>query len=122
MDAARGNRRARPHRTDDILSVRGVNIFPSQIEHAIVGIRGLAPQYQIVLSTRTDRQDERCMRVEVAEDAAAHSERAALEARARELLRSALGLSVIIELVVPGTLPRSEGKAVRVVDQRARPV
>jgi phenylacetate-CoA ligase len=107
-------------RTDDMLIVRGVNVFPSQIEHAIVGIRGLAPQYQIVLSTRADRQDELCLRVEVAEDAAEQTERAALEARTCEVLRSALGLSVILELVAPGTLSRSEGKAVRVVDQRNR--
>ena len=108
-------------RTDDMLIVRGVNVFPSQIEHAVVGIRGLAPQYQIVLSTRADRQDEIRVRIEVADAATDDEARAALAARAREVLRSALGLAVVVELVVPGTLPRSEGKAVRVVDQRDRP-
>jgi phenylacetate-CoA ligase len=108
-------------RTDDMLIVRGVNVFPSQIEHAIVAIPGLAPHYQIEVSTRDDRQDHLHVRVE-AVDAAAVEDAigAALAARTREVLRSALGIAVAIELVAPGTLPRSEGKAVRVIDQRTR--
>jgi phenylacetate-CoA ligase len=108
-------------RTDDMLIIRGVNVFPSQIEHAIVGLAGLTPQYQIVVSTRADRQDEIRVRIEVAEgDVTAPADRGALEARTREVLRGALGLAVVIELVATGTLPRSDGKAVHVVDHRER--
>jgi phenylacetate-CoA ligase len=106
-------------RTDDMLIVRGVNVFPSQIEHALLGVEGLEPHYQVVLATRADRQDELRVRIEtVAEVAAEPGRLAALEARAGEVLRGALGLSVVVELVAPRTLPRSEGKAVRVLDRR----
>jgi phenylacetate-CoA ligase len=106
-------------RTDDMLIVRGVNVFPSQIEHALLHIEGLEPHYQIVLSTRADRQDDLCVRVETTEGIAAQpSVRAALGARVQESLRSALGLTVTLELIPPRTVPRSEGKAVRVIDQR----
>jgi phenylacetate-CoA ligase len=104
-----------------MLIVRGVNVFPSQIEHAIVGIAGLAPQYQIELGTRHDRQDEICVRIEMTADAAADpGARVSLERRTRAVLHSSLALSVVVELVAPGVLPRSEGKAVRVVDRRDR--
>ncbi len=106
-------------RTDDMMIVRGVNVFPSQIEHALLGVEGLAPHYQIVLSTRPDRQTDLRVRVETVDHVAAEPGRlAALEARAGEILRSALGLSVEIELVAPRTIARSEGKAVRVLDRR----
>jgi phenylacetate-CoA ligase len=108
-------------RTDDMLIVRGVNVFPSQIEHALVRLDGLSPNYQLVLSTRADRQDELRVRIEPANHHGAEAgDRAALEARARAALRDALGLAVIVELAGPGTIPRSEGKAVRVLDQRVR--
>ena len=109
-------------RTDDMLILRGVNVFPSQIEHTLLGIEGLTPHYQLVLTTRADRQDELHIRIEPADHLAADTAlRAGLQARAREALRSALGLSVLVDLVPPGTIPRSEGKAVRVLDQRVTP-
>ena len=101
-------------RTDDMLIVRGVNVFPSQIEHALLGIDGLEPHYQIVLSTRPDHQDDLCVRVEAAEPAA----HAALETRVLRTLKDALDLTAKVELVPPRTIPRSEGKAVRILDQR----
>ena len=108
-------------RTDDMLVVRGVNVFPSQIEHALLGIEGLEPHYQVVLRTRADRQDDLCVRFEVAEHAASEpTARAALEGRAREALGDALGLTVAVEPAAPRTIPRSEGKAVRVLDERAK--
>jgi phenylacetate-CoA ligase len=107
-------------RTDDMLIVRGVNVFPSQIEHALVRLPGLAPHYQLVLTTRADRQDELRVRIEPADHFGAEAgSREMLEALARATLRDALGLTVIVELVAPGAIPRSEGKAVRVLDQRA---
>ena len=108
-------------RTDDMLVVRGVNVFPSQIEHALLGIEGLEPHYQIVLSTRADRQDDLRVRFEMAEHVASEpGTRAALEARAREALSNALGLTVAVEPAPPRSIPRSEGKAVRVLDERTK--
>jgi phenylacetate-CoA ligase len=108
-------------RTDDMLIVRGVNVFPSQIEHALVRLPGLAPHYQLVLTTRADRQDELRVRIEPTDHLGAEAgTRVALEAQARATLRDALGLAVVVELVAPGAIPRSEGKAVRVLDQRTR--
>ena len=102
-----------------MLIIRGVNVFPSQIEHALLGIDGLEPHYQIVLGTRADHQDDVCVRVETAEDVAVESTtHAALENRVLETLQNALDLSVTVELMPPQTLPRSEGKAIRVLDQR----
>ena len=106
-------------RTDDMMIVRGVNVFPSQIEHALLGIEGLAPHYQILLSTRPDRQDGLRVRVETASASSGPDRSAALEARTVEVLRDALGLTVEVELVAPRTIRRSEGKAVRIVDQRS---
>jgi phenylacetate-CoA ligase len=106
-------------RTDDMLIVRGVNVFPSQIEHALLGIDGLEPHYQIVLSTREDHQDALRVRVEMAERVAAEpATHAALEDRVLKTLQDALDLTATVELASPRTIPRSEGKAVRVLDQR----
>ena len=107
-------------RTDDMLIIRGVNIFPSQVEHALMGMDDLEPHYQLVLSTREeDHQDGLSVRVEtakhVAEGPAAHE---ALRARVSETLREALSLTATVELAPPRTIPRSEGKAVRVLDER----
>jgi phenylacetate-CoA ligase len=99
-------------RTDDMMIIRGVNVFPSQIEHALLGVDGLEPHYQILLGTRPDHQTGLRVRVETS------SPDPALEDRAREAFRNALDLSVAVELVPPRTIPRSEGKAVRVVDER----
>jgi phenylacetate-CoA ligase len=108
-------------RTDDMLIVRGVNVFPSQIEQALVRLEGLAPHYQLVLTTRADRQDELRVRIEPTGHLGVESaSRAALEGRARAALHDALGLQVVVELAAPGAIPRSEGKAVRVVDERIR--
>jgi phenylacetate-CoA ligase len=110
-------------RTDDMLIVRGVNVFPSQIEHALLRLEGLAPHYQLILTTRADRQDELRVRIEPADSpdknpGAEAGDRAALAGRARAALHDALGLQVLVDLVAPGTIPRSEGKAVRVLDER----
>ncbi len=106
-------------RTDDMLIIRGVNVFPSQVEHALLGIDGLEPHYQLVLGTREDHQDDLRVRVEIAEhimeEPGTHE---ALETRVLETLQDALGLTATIELASPQTIPRSEGKAVRVLDER----
>ncbi|MGH7857365.1 MAG: phenylacetate--CoA ligase family protein, partial [Candidatus Binatia bacterium] len=93
-------------RTDDMLIVRGVNVFPSQIEHALLGVKGLEPQYQIVLATRADRQDEIRVRVEAAPEAASEAaDRAALEARVREVLR---GADVVVHAAALKQIPHCE--------------
>jgi len=94
-------------RTDDMLVIRGVNVFPSEIERVLLGIPGLEPHYQLVVE-RPDRLDELTVQVEGALDAAPVKER----------LERALGLSARVEVVRPGSIARSEGKALRVVDKR----
>jgi phenylacetate-CoA ligase len=106
-------------RVDDMLIIRGVNVFPSQIENALLGIEGLEPHYQIVLGTRPDHQDDLRVRIETADTLATEStDREALQTRVLETLQSALSLSATVELASPRTIPRSEGKAVRVLDER----
>jgi len=105
-------------RTDDMLIVRGVNVFPSQVEHALMGMRDLEPHYQLVLSTREeDHQDDLNVRVETAEHVA-KADHETLQARVSETLRETLSLTATVELAPPHTIPRSEGKAVRVLDER----
>jgi phenylacetate-CoA ligase len=94
-------------RTDDMLVIRGVNVFPSEIERVLLGIPGLEPHYQLVVE-RPDRLDELTVQVEGALDAAPVKER----------LERALGLSARVEVVPPGSIARSEGKALRVIDKR----
>ena len=94
-------------RTDDMLIIRGVNVFPSEIERALLAVPELAPHYQLVVE-RPGHLDELTVQVEGAVDAAL----------VREQLKSALGLTARVEVVAPGSVPRSEGKALRVVDRR----
>jgi phenylacetate-CoA ligase len=101
-----------------MLIVRGVNVFPSQIEHALMGMDDLEPHYQLILSTREeDHQDDLSVRVETAEHVA-KADHEALQARVLETLREALNLTATVELASPRTIPRSEGKAVRILDER----
>ena len=105
-------------RDDDMLIIRGVNVFPSQIEACLVGFPGLAPHYQIVL-TREGPLDAVTIEVELGADAPA--DQAALAAKAGEIrqhLKSMIGVSCAIEVKGSGAVPRSQGKAVRVKDLR----
>ena len=106
-------------RTDDMLIIRGVNVFPSQIEHALLGINGLEPHYQLILGTRVNHQDDLRVRVEMAKDVAT-ADHEALKALVSETLQDALSLAATVELAHPRTIPRSEGKAVRVLDERSK--
>jgi phenylacetate-CoA ligase len=107
-------------RTDDMLIVRGVNVFPTQIEQVLLSHPGLTSNYQILIDRQRDQLDELEVRVEV--DEALHRERSetigALQATVAEDLRQALGLHAHVLLVEPHHLPRSEGKVKRVVDRR----
>jgi phenylacetate-CoA ligase len=106
-------------RNDDMLIIRGVNVYPSQVEAVLVGLPGLAPHYQILL-TREGALD--AMTVEVEPDVPmADAERAA---KAREIahhIKSLIGVTCSVAVRSPGDIPRSQGKAVRVKDLRQRP-
>jgi len=103
-------------RADDMLIIRGVNVFPSQIEEMILRCAGLAPHYEIEI-TRPNRLDEIRIVVEARAElgSAAHAAEAALLA-AR--LKDLIGISAQIHIAACGSLPRSAGKAVRVRDRR----
>ena len=100
-------------RSDDMLILRGVNVFPTQIEELLLRVDGLSPHYQLVLS-RSGRLDELTVRVEARPTGA--------EAEAGErlcaLVKETVGVSVRCEVLPPGALERSQGKAQRVVDTR----
>lgn len=106
-------------RSDDMLIIRGVNVFPSQIESVLMEIEGLEPHYQIILDRRAALDDVEIM-VEVNEKL--FSDEIKVLDNLRKVIsdrfRSVLGISAKITLVEPMRVPRSEGKAVRVVDRR----
>ncbi len=102
-------------RYDDMLIVRGVNVYPTQVEELLLSAAGTAPHYRLIVE-RDGPLDELTVECEP-EDGV--SDREALAARLAELLREHTGLRITVSLVEPGTIPRSEGKAVRVVDHRA---
>ena len=106
-------------RTDDMLIIRGVNVFPSQIEHVLFEIEGTEPHYQIVID-RKGAMDEATVLVEVAESIffdQMRRQREMVETIQKRLAHE-LGISVVVKLVEKKTLERFEGKAKRVVDLR----
>lgn len=106
-------------RTDDMLIIRGVNVFPSQIEEVIMGVEGVEPHYQIVV-TRQGSLDNIEVQVEVS-DKIFSDEIKALEKLSKKLqneIKDLLGISCTIKLVEPKSIQRSEGKAKRVIDNR----
>ncbi|WP_322515814.1 phenylacetate--CoA ligase [Rhodopseudomonas palustris] len=105
-------------RDDDMLIIRGVNVYPSQVEAVLVGFPGIAPHYQIVL-TRDKALDAMTVEVEIAPDAP--RDEAALAKKAAEVthhIKSLIGVTCKVVVKSPGDVPRSQGKAVRVKDQR----
>ncbi len=101
-------------RTDDTLIVRGVNVFPTQIEQALLSVDGLAPQYVILVDRRLDDLEIRVEALEAASDDVA----AEIQKRAQKKVEQTLGIRVKLRVVPPKELERSQGKAVRVVDRR----
>jgi phenylacetate-CoA ligase len=104
-------------RTDDMVILRGVNLFPTQIEELILRTAGLAPHFQLVL-TRPQRLDELTVRVEARPDAAHPSAREHAGDQLAYLVKASIGVNVTVDVLEPGSVERSTGKAVRVVDQR----
>lgn len=107
------------HRSDDLFIVRGVNVFPSQIEAALLAVEGTLPHYQIVLGDQQGREEVE-VQVEVSPDM--FSDRIGvlqeLQDKLTRAVRQRIGVHVDVRLVEPRTLARSDGKARRVVDQR----
>jgi len=107
-------------RSDDMLIIRGVNVFPSQIEEVLVGIEGTTPNYLLVVDRKPRQMDELEVQVEVSAETFSDemAKLEALTARIRREIESVLGLTVSVRLVEPKMLARSEGKARRVRDRR----
>ena len=108
-------------RTDDMLKIRGVNVFPSQIESVIMTIKEVAPHYQIVV-TREGSHDALEVKCEIADESLLESF-SALENLRRKVdhdLKTVLGISVKVSLVEPKTIQRFQGKAQRVIDLRKK--
>ncbi|MCQ2064111.1 MAG: phenylacetate--CoA ligase [Fibrobacter sp.] len=108
-------------RTDDMIIMRGVNVFPSQIETALLRAEKALPHYQIVLDTKNN-MDTLEVKVEVTRDMVSDSMSAMeqLSKKFKHSIEQILGISVIVTLCEPDSLPRSEGKAKRVIDNRKK--
>ncbi len=104
-------------RTDDMMIVRGVNVFPTQIEEQLLRVDGLAPHYVCVL-TRPGRLDELLVRVESKSTALSPDSKNDLARTLRGLVKATVGVTVQVEVLGPGTIERSLGKAKRIEDQR----
>jgi phenylacetate-CoA ligase len=107
-------------RTDDMLIIRGVNVFPSQIEHALVEIEGTEPQYLIVVNRGKDHLDEVELQVEVKKEFFSDEVKSleGLRNRIEAVMKSKLQIALKVKLVEPKTIERSIGKAKRVIDNR----
>jgi phenylacetate-CoA ligase len=106
-------------RTDDLIILRGVNVFPTQIEEIVLRTAGLSPHFQLVRSTR-GRLDHLTVRVEARQDASA-ADREQAAASLVSQVKDGVGVSVEVDVVDPDTLERSMGKMRRIVDQREKP-
>ena len=104
-------------RSDDMLKIRGVNVFPSQIEEVILNVSELGPHYEIVV-TREGYTDKLEIRVELKEMTDEYKELERISKKVNSRLKTVLGLDAKISLVSPNTLQRFEGKAKRVKDLR----
>lgn len=106
-------------RSDDMLVIRGINVFPSQIEHVLLGLPYVGNQFMVYVD-RVNHLDEMTIEVEMTRElfSGELQDLALVQKRVARALRDALDLRTTVKLVEPGTLPRFEGKAKRVVDRR----
>ncbi len=106
-------------RTDDMLIIRGVNMFPSQIEEVLLRIPGVSPHYMLVVD-RVNSTDRLEVQVELTEemfsDTVSHIEK--IQNAIKEQIKSVVGVAANVKLVPPKSIPRSEGKAKRIIDNR----
>src|SRR5262249_5519632 len=101
---------------DDMLIIRGVNLYPSEVERILLSVGDVAPHYQLVVE-RPGAMDELCVLCEPAADAVGVS---SLTSRITPALQDGTGLSMAVHVLERAAVPRSEGKAVRVIDKRPR--
>ena len=108
-------------RSDDMFIIRGVNVFPSQIEAALLSVRGTTPNYMITL-TNDKGMDNVAVEVELSQEKFNElgENQEAFRRQVSAMVESVTGIRIAISLKAPGTLPRSEGKAKRVIDNRVR--
>ncbi len=104
-------------RSDDMMIIRGVNVFPSQIEEQILKIADLSPHYQIEI-TRDNKMDSLSVNVEVRRNNITGSEREKLAGKLKQHIKSLIGVSSKINILDENSVARSQGKAQRVVDKR----
>lgn len=104
-------------RSDDMIILRGVNVFPTQIEEQVMATTGLAPYYQIEL-VKEGRMDAMHVHVEALPDTATEAERAEAASTLNKRIKDIVGVSTKITVSDPGTVERSQGKARRVIDNR----
>lgn len=108
-------------RTDDMLIIRGVNVFPSQIEHALIEIEGAEPHYLIIVDRGQSHLDEVELQVEVKQEFFSDETRdlEGLRNKIESVMRSKLQVGLKVKLVEPKTIERSMGKSKRVIDKRS---
>lgn len=106
-------------RSDDMIILRGVNVFPTQIEEQLMTVHGLAPHFQIVLS-RPDRMDELLVQVEAIEGFTSNEDRVHAGADLKGKVKRNVGVTIKVDVADPGGVARSQGKAVRIVDNRPK--
>lgn len=106
-------------RTDDMLIIRGVNVFPSQIESVLLKIPGVAPHYMLIVD-RINSTDRLEVQVELTEEVTFDmvSDIEKIKKQINEQIKSVVGVSAVVKLVPPKTIPRSEGKSKRIIDNR----
>lgn len=107
-------------RTDDMIIVRGINVFPSQIEHILLNIEETHPHYQIIVDRETRGLDKLEVMVEIKEEFFSDEIKklSSIQERIEKRIEANLGISAKVRLVEPQTIARSEGKAKRVIDKR----
>jgi phenylacetate-CoA ligase len=106
-------------RTDDMMIVRGVNVFPTQIEELILGVPGLSPHYQLIL-TREGRLDDLEVQVEARTQFDSYEARDHAGGALAHAMKAHIGISAKVSVLAPGQIERSLGKAKRVIDKRPK--
>ncbi|MEO1158891.1 MAG: phenylacetate--CoA ligase PaaK [Pseudomonadota bacterium] len=106
-------------RSDDMMIIRGVNVFPTQVEELILRTEGLSPHFYVEL-TKSDRMDAMTINVEALPGSAAEEVRIGLAAELQTLIKNNIGVTSIVHVVEPETIERSMGKAKRIVDNRPK--
>ena len=107
-------------RSDDMLKIRGVNVFPSQIEDVMANIDGISPHYELIL-TRKNYTDYLEVRIEINDERLLESfqDLERLQREAVDKLKTVLGIQAKVTLVAPRSIQRYEGKAKRIIDNRS---